>query len=96
MSQFRSMTTDLFRAAKSGDVAVLVKALTEGEVTDVECLNEEGDSLAHIAVRKGHLQVPSTPSPFEPSTWRWAVSEAAREAWIGCPRDKRQGMVIGA
>ena len=50
-------SSSLFIAAKAGDVATLDRAMHENEFAVEGIVNDEGDGLAHVATRKGHLQV---------------------------------------
>ena len=49
--------SSLFIAAKAGDVAALDRAIHEKGISIEGLVNNEGDGLAHIVTRKGHLQV---------------------------------------
>lgn len=49
--------SELWSAAKRGDVELLRRAISTEEITPIlDLRNSDGDSLAHIATRKGHIQ----------------------------------------
>lgn len=49
--------SELWSAAKRGDIELLRRAISTEEITPiVDLRNPDGDSLAHIATRKGHIQ----------------------------------------